>query len=449
MGGGPGRVGSSGWFTASVAAVAAVGFVSLFVAVRVALDRISRDTAYDVCERSDLDLVRAAGAGDVDTVRRELEDRDPNERDRFANTALGCAIPRGRTDAVAALLAAGADPDVVSGAGEFADLPIELAHQRSQGATLTALLDHGADPDRFTEGQRPLLLLAAEARDDDLVATLLDHGADPTTQDSTPPLEVASGPGTDRSVELLLAAGAGPDGTAGHRPVVAAAAAGRSATIERLLAAGADLSIPAGGPTATSAGGAALSDAATGGHLEAVATLLAAGVDPNEDPYNPPLLRAVALGHREVAVALLDAGADPDAGETDRVTLAFTLATINPTLADRLRLDPVDAMSQQTTPGSAVPTPIVPAGEGERIAVPPLAAAVARGDAPTVELLLTRGADPVRATLDGMSPLVLAGLTCDADSARLLLAAGADPADPTAATPERAPCDTVRALLPA
>ena len=425
------------------ALIAVSSVVVVFVAGRAFLDRLSRDNSLDVCERSDLDLVRAAGAGDVDMVRSELEDRDPDERDRSANTALGCAIPRHRTEAIAALLEGGADPDQPSGSPDYVDLPIELAHEAGDRRTLVALLEHGADPNLSTPGQESLLLIAIRAHDDELVVLLLDHGAAPSDGRPDVPLAVAAGDGTDRAVELLLARGASPDGVPDSRPLVRAAASGRAALVDRLLVAGADLSAPATAIAPTTVGAAVLAEVAGDGDLTTVADLLGRGVDPNEPMHDGPLLRAATFGHREVAAALLDAGADPDLGETDELTAAFVVSMVNPTLAERLRGPGGTLVTFAPTPigadPSAAPEPLPP------LPVSPLAAAVVRGDRELVALLLDHGADPDLGTRDDLSPLVLAGLSCDAGVAELLLAAGAEPVPAT--DPAHAACPAVQELL--
>jgi ankyrin repeat protein len=425
--------------------IAVTAVAAVFVTGRVMLDQLSRATAYDVCERSDLDLVRAAGAGDADTVRDELEERDPDEHDQYGNTALGCAIPRHRTQVIEPLLAAGADPGERSGAGDYAELPIELAYEQGDRPTLTALLDRGANPNEHSEHSTPLLLLAIRSGDDHLVVELLDHGADPTEQAAQAPLALAAESGTDATVEVLLDRGAAPDGLPGSRPVVGAARAGRGAVVDRLLAAGADLTVAEGPAAPASVGAVALTEAASGGHVAPVSSLLALGVDPDEIADNGPLLRAVASGHREVAAALLDAGADPDAGATSATLFAFSLAAIDPDLSRRvLGTGPVPGLPS-TAPGSAVPAVDL----GPTVPVPPLTAAAARQDPQLVELLLVHGADPNRSTLDGWSPLVIAGVTCDVPTAQLLVGAGVDPSATLTAPPERAPCEPVRALLAA
>ena len=70
-----------------------------------------------------------------------------------------------------------------------------------------------------------------------------------------------------------------------------------------------------------------LNCAASGGHLEIVRALLAAGADPNKSDYSP-LCSVVWSGHRykkvknakerlEIAKLLLDAGTDPNGSRTE------------------------------------------------------------------------------------------------------------------------------------
>jgi len=159
------------------------------------------------------------------------------------------------------------------------------------------LLDAGAEPSSLDE----TLGLVATGRVPrecgvqlPLIHLLCDHGADPNG-----PLRGAALHGEFQAVSALIGRGARTD-----LPV--AAAMGRLEDARRLLAAasGEDRQL-------------ALSLAADFGHVEIVALLLDAGVDPNR--YNPlghshttPLHQAAGRGHLEVVRLLVSRGARTD-----------------------------------------------------------------------------------------------------------------------------------------
>ena len=399
----------------------------------------------DVCRRSDVRLVRAAGDGDLAAVRRELEHgADPSRPDRSANTPLGCAVPRGHDDVVVALLDAGADPNGDSGSGPFLEVPLGLALRRGDLAATQALASHGADPDRrdckgtpFDEAWR--------REDRALVRTLLDAGAD-------------------------------PNGRPGHRPLVAAATNGDLELVDLLLTRNASLAVDADSPdlagTAPRArtGDAALVLAAGNGHAAVVGRLLEAGADPNAIPSRSALLRSILYSRHEVTDLLLSRGADPDLGRADELTLLFASAgvigpsdtrPVSPWIGKRVQEVLVQAAAARpsttvpfpgptSTTSTAVPDPrlvacsssgttagTVPPATGSLSEpsatwttehdVAPLAVALLTGSQRDLVALLDHGADPNRLSLDHLTPLYLAGISCNVGAAQALLAHGADP----------------------
>jgi len=422
--------------------------VTVIGAELVWLDRSSRQASFDICERSTVDLVRAAGAGDVGAVEREIDPQTRDAHDNEGNTALGCAIPRGRTAAITALLAAGANPNEPSGVGPSQELPTELAFERNDTATLAALLDHGGDADRHTPSKTPLLTRAIQANNTVAVGLLLDHHANPDSQGKDVPLVVALRAGSSSAVDSLLDHGAHPDGKHGERPIVAAATANDGSSFDRLVAAGADLTAPATMTGPATVGEEALTQASGAGNLAIVNDLLGRGTNANHDSYLSPLLRSVTFKHGDVTRRLLDAGADPDLGEADALSLTWTLSSLNPALADRI--------AEPTRTATAVPDPGNSGGTGTgldlaslpRIQVPPLAAALAAGDNDAVDLLLAHGADPNRVTADHFSPLYLTAATCNLRATHLLLDHGARPElAPAGYDPTTISCPAVGELL--
>ena len=93
-----------------------------------------------------VDLTAAAGANDVKGVRKALRKGvDVNARGPQANaTALHYAVRMGARDTVAALLAAGADPDLQDIAGNTA-LAEAVSSPKSGPDIVRALIAAGAD----------------------------------------------------------------------------------------------------------------------------------------------------------------------------------------------------------------------------------------------------------------------------------------------------------------
>jgi hypothetical protein len=104
----------------------------------------------------------------------------------------------------------------------------------------------GADP-HHVEQHEPLLIIALQAKDAEVVRLLLAHGADPNCRTraflaSTPALSVAAATGDPALVDLLLDSGANPNAanSFGETPLARAARAGKLATARLLLTRGAN-----------------------------------------------------------------------------------------------------------------------------------------------------------------------------------------------------------------
>lgn len=436
------------------------------------------DDSFDVCANSDVPLVRAAGLGDVVEVTRQLDEgEDINRADRDANTALGCAIPRGQTAVSHLLLARGADPNRDTGLGEYMEDPLHLAIRREQDPVIDALVAAGADVNRVDCKGTPLE--AALARPDGaLTKRLIAAGADADGRlDGVPPLVLATRNGDVETARLLLDNGADPNGRPGGRPAIRAASRGDSAILDLLLSKGAALEVPTGGSSSGRVMDDALDLAASNGHLQMVNRLLDAGADPNHDPHLSPLLRSLFYGRLDVAAVLLDRGADPNAGNVDGLTMfaiSLGLDTVevhtsthgssgtlpagpprSPALMGLLRRTFTPATQDMATPGTTTSTQ--PPSDGRladcknlialldelsdvegmialtrdpslrRFDVPPLAIALITQSEAGVRILLEHGADPDRLTLDSYPLLYLAGVDCNVAAAQALLDRGADP----------------------
>lgn len=407
------RVGSTGCLWKTFVVVVALGAVA--VATPAVFDQASKRLSGDVCEQSDVDLIRRAGSGNIDGVRHELETTKVDQQDQFQNTALGCAIPRHRSEVTTELLARGADANKTSGAGADGELPIELAYDESDTATLSALLDRGADPNLHRHSDTLIIRAIRDDKEPILVALVAHH------------------PDVDGT----------PDG----RPVLRAASSTNPRALKLILDAKPNLSLPATTHDSTSVGQQALELAAGSGNVDGVTALLMGGVDPNASAYLSPLLRSITFRHGEVTKRLLEAGADPNLGESDLLSLYVNVHGIDKALADELPLpEQLGSTVRGTAPHStgSIRSP----SEYPRFQVPPLAAALTIQDNASVRLLLDHGADANRIAADRFSPLYIAARTCNVDAAKLLLEHGARPSlSPADHDPKVRGCPAILDLL--
>ena len=375
-----------------------------------------------------------------------------------AASPLHEAASRGDTTEIAALLAAGADPNAPE--GQYGLTPLHMAAYESQTAAIEVLLEAGSDPNaRDSRGITPLfassfagplaaikVLLAAGADPNvrtgkgatplhrlaytgqtDAIRTLLSAGADMNVQTGkgTTPLHAAVQGNAPRSFGILLDAGAAP--TVKNRE-------GATALDLVALAPEADAFV--------AHFGFGLHSAAERGQLEVVEALLAAGADPGYQPQTwagiaftagTPLYEAAARGHRSVVTALLSAGVDPRTGGKRWDTPLHGAARGGHADVIRLLLAAgADLYPQDTCKPCSVGTP--------------LHVAASHGHIEAIEVLIEAGADPDtpvrsnRSSYIGSAPLPPLGMMASratplhmaSNSERIgaltvLLDAGADP----------------------
>lgn len=276
-----------------------------------------------------VDLLIAAGA-DVNARvapkagKKKLPARSPLSGKRVPEgmTPLMLAAHNGSEKIVAALLAAGADPQAVDQKQQTAS---DYASNRGQTAIVKALAARGAASKVAPSKMHSQAMLRAIVKGDEAGAKKsLAAGADPDTADKygTAALSHAAQKGMADLVRKLLAAGAKPDhvGKPDGIPALRQAAIRENAEIVRLLiGAGANCkprwqpgSIPADERnTVYLSYSTPLHDAAAYGRAENVDLLLAAGADINAaDEHNvTPLLAAVNHRQMQVVAQLLAAGA--------------------------------------------------------------------------------------------------------------------------------------------
>lgn len=124
-------------------------------------------------------LEKAAVSGSVEELRREVQLRGGVDgMDRRGFTALDWAARTGRTDAIAELVRAGADPDLHD-SGPNGWTPLLHAVHKGELGSVRALLAAGAAPDSRGDNELTPLMLAAAQGETEIVEELLKAGADP------------------------------------------------------------------------------------------------------------------------------------------------------------------------------------------------------------------------------------------------------------------------------
>ena len=264
-------------------------------------------------------LNRAAATGNDQIVHLLLHSvtspADPEQKNRFGDTALSDAVRFGHVKVVRELLAASAQ--VNPGSASDATEPLMSAALHNHIEVTELLVLSGADVD-FRKGPLNALQTAAGKGHVELAKMLMaakaDVNADIADAHGRTALQAAAGSGSVELVQILLAANADvnakPARIAGETALHAAAAGGHLEVVRILLASQADINAL----TSLDGGGTALQAAAGHGHLEIVHELLAAGAEINSTESEPQaqtaLQVAAAGGHTKVVEMLLAAGAE-------------------------------------------------------------------------------------------------------------------------------------------
>ena len=332
-------------------------------------------------------LVDAAKAQDDATVEALLGQQvDVNVAALDGATALHWATYWNASDMVGLLIDAGADLDATN---DYGLTPLALACDNAAVATVTRLLAAGADPELArSTGETPLMTCARTGALD-AVTALLDRGANPNAAESW-----------HGQTALMWAAG--------ERHAAVAGA---------LLEHGADLH------ARSSAGYTALLIAARTDEPELARLLIAAGADVNDTAPDglTPLLVATVRGHARLAIGLLEQGADANADGTGYTALHWAAGSWHTELTGRqMGIDTGSVEEWRSLNGL----------DTGRLAL--------------VEALLAHGADPqarlvrtppqfgfasrrFRLSLVGSTPFLLAAMDGNVGVMRALVAAGADP----------------------
>lgn len=158
------------------------------------------------------DLVLAAEAGDIDKINHLVNSgTDVNSKGRFGVTPLLRVAQKKNKEGYAALLALGADPNILDQNGFAA---MNIAAEDEDSFWLREALAHGGKPNlenvgnRHFPGQTPLFFAIWKSRDEN-ASLLINAGADVNheSEKSGRPVDLAMGQ-SYRIVFLLLDAGA-------------------------------------------------------------------------------------------------------------------------------------------------------------------------------------------------------------------------------------------------
>ena len=348
-------------------------------------------------------LIAAGSSGEFTLFEALLDGgADPNARSKDGETALIGAALRGDMDKLDLLLEAGVDLDLQNREGDTAlhaavrrdwSTNEERAasrtgdsHLREPNFTVAALLDAGADPNvANAKGETPLFTAIDKAHVGNAGA-LLAGGADPIVQNEkgeTPIVKAALAPKTSSSTDrygrdfkdrtrdilgLLIEAARGSAGLDlknedGLTALMLAAREGMDDAVGALIDGGAGLDVR------DAHGFTALIVMADKNRLEPARAMLDAGADPNiqTDAGYTALMYATGRANLELINALLAAGADPTLQDAEGRTALNNVP--------RFRREVYQAIQQA-----------IARFESQRAAVEPEPVATAKASPPPVEI---------------------------------------------------------------
>ena len=328
-----------------------------------------------------------------------------------------------------------------------ADVRLADAAQRRDAAGVASLLTQGVDVNTPQADGTSALHWAAHWNELEIAGRLLRAGARANAPNryGITPLTLAAENGSARMLDALLKAGADPNaGGTGEPPLLTAARTGSADALKTLIAHGANVNA-----TESWRGQTGLMWAAAGNHVDAIRVLVeaGAGLDVQSPGGFSALMFAARDGALDAARALVDAGANVnDVQGNGAGVLATAISNLNYELAvmllgkgaraavqDKAGSTPLHALVQARNPGA-----------GQSVRMP-------RGSVDSLslmKLLLTAGANPnartgevanrptterailidVGVNLGGATPLLLAARGADTAAIQLLVAHGADPA---------------------
>ncbi len=342
-------------------------------------------------------LVESAREGDKETVRSLLKgDVDVNARQADGATALAWAAYRDDLEIAELLIDAGANVNVPN---DYGATPLLLACANGSAAMVDRLLQAGADANAAAWAGETVLMSCARTGDVEAVKSLLTHGAEVNAKETR-----------QGQTALMWAA-------AGKHPEVARA----------LIEGGADVNAH------TKSGFTPLMFAAQQGDLESARILLAAGANVNAAtnadslwPGETALLVASVSGHEALSIFLLDNGADQNAADPNGLTAIHFAVMRGLALISRVRTRRfAPHLIRPNMVGLVKALLAHGANPNARVGKAPGADPLSIGD----KLLQTTNTTPPAGSVSpvGATAFLMAALSYDASLMRILVAGGADP----------------------
>jgi ankyrin repeat protein len=360
--------------------------------------------------QADSRLADAAMTPDREAVRSLLKQKvDVNAPQPDGTTALHWTVRQDDLETADLLICAGAN---VKTANRFGATPLSLAATNGNAAMIEKLLKAGEDANAVvSESGDTVLMLAARTGKPDAVAMLLNHGADVNKTNATgqTALMWAAAERNAAAVQVLV----------DHKADLAARthAAPPPKPMDTIFSA----PFPVGGMTA-------LLFAARQNDLKSASILLAAGADVKETAQDgtSPILVAILNGHYALANFLLEKGADPNAVDgkgraalyaaVDMRNLEWSTRPAPPEKDTMTELDLIRALLAHGANPNArltkkIPLRGQPSFDGRwanMIGATPFWRAAQSDDVTAMRLLVEKGADPLLATTDHTTPLMVA-----------------------------------------
>jgi uncharacterized protein len=332
-------------------------------------------------------LAEAARAQDRHAIRTLLASgADVNEPRGDGTTALHWTAHWNDLESTQLLIKAGAD---VNAADDHGVTPLALACTNGSAPLAEALLTAGASPNGARASGETPLMSAARTGNTEAVRLLVAYGAEINARERArgqTALMWAVGENHLASARVLVENGADVNArtASGFTPLLFAAQQGNLAATRLLLDAGAKLE------TTAEDGSDAL--------LVAIESTIRGLFEPS----------IADTRHRDLALYLLERGADPDASAAGRTPLHAAVWTEQPDVAKALLARGASPNARLEKRMPRVGRFLGGAFEVNQVGATPFWLAAHFADVPMMRLLVEHGADPLRTSTDGSTPLMMA-----------------------------------------
>ena len=352
-------------------------------------------------------VVSAARANDGATVRALIsQGGSVSVSAADGSTALHWAAHWNDLETARALIRADADVNAIN---RYGVAPITLAARNGSAKMIDTLAEAGADPNTAVGEGETAVMTAARTGRRDAVEALVRHGADVDAKESwreQTALMWAAGEGHVEAVEALLEAGALRDARskAGFTPFLFAVRQGSVDVVGTLLDAGVDVNGTL--PPRRRRGSPGPPDGAES--------------ERNSQKGTSALDLAVANAHFDLASMLLDRGADPNAagpGWGPLHTISWVrkpgVGSNDPAPEGSGTMESLELVRELVEHGADVDFQMTRRSRAgshslNTVGATPFLAAARTADAELMKLLIELGANPLIATEDGSTPLMVA-----------------------------------------